>query len=130
MSRLVVWMVLFLAVVVALCACSPIARGPLKVVERDTGCLIDLQVGGQIELVLNANPSTGYVWEIASPDIQIVQPAGEPQFTADSGARDGSGKLSWVFEAVATGEDVLRLVYHRPPEQPPLRTFEVFLAVR
>jgi predicted secreted protein len=130
MSRLVIWMAAFLAFVVALCACSPVARGPLKVVERDTGCLIDLQVGGQIELVLNANPSTGYVWEIASPDIQVVKPVGEPQFTADSGARDGSGKLSWVFEAVVPGEGVLRLVYRRPAEQPPLRTFEVYLAVR
>jgi predicted secreted protein len=130
MSRLFICIAVLLVLVLSFCACSPVARGPLQVVERDTGCLIDLQVGGRIELVLNANPSAGCVWEIVTPDIEIDKPVGEAQFTLDSAAADGSGKLSWVFEAVAPGEDVLRLVCSRPVAQVPSRTFEVYLAVR
>ena len=101
-------------------------------VERDGGSLLELRVGSRFEVVLDANPSTGYVWAVSEPQVAVVQPQGEPQFTLDAKAADGSGKMTWVFEAVAAGEGVLEMVYHRPGETgaPPLRSFVLFLTIR
>ncbi len=94
--------------------------------------MIELRVGGKIELVLDANPSTGYLWEVATPDITVVKQDGEAQFKPDSKAIGTGGKMTFHFEAVAPGEEILRLIYHRPFEQdvPPLRTIEVYILVR
>jgi inhibitor of cysteine peptidase len=132
MSRFALWRLLFVVTVFWLAACAPVARGPLKVMELDSGSLLELRVGAQFVVTLNANPSTGYVWEIAPPGIAAVRPQGEPQFSADTRARDGSGTVTWPFEAVAAGEGSLRMVYHRPDEAgaTPLRSFELFLIVK
>ena len=129
MSRPALFALLSLLVLVCLSACAPVARGPLKVVERDSGSLLELRVGARYEVVLDANPSTGYVWALSEPHVAVVQPQGEPQFTLDSKAADGSGKMTWLFEAVAPGEAVLEMVYQRPGETPPLRSFVLFLTV-
>jgi len=94
--------------------------------------MIELRVGGKIELVLDANPSTGYLWDVATADITVVRQDGEPQFKPDSKDIGSGGKMTFHFEAVAPGEEVLRLIYHRPFEQdvPPLRTVEVYILVR
>lgn len=132
MSRPASWRVWLWIMVLWLGACAPVARGPLKVMELDSGSLLELRVGAQFVVTLHANPGTGYVWEMAPPEIAVVTPQGEPQFSADTRARDGSGSVTWTFEAVAAGEDSLRMVYHRPDEAgaTPLRSFELFLIVK
>ncbi|MBC7233843.1 MAG: protease inhibitor I42 family protein [Chloroflexi bacterium] len=118
-------------VAVALVACGPRVRAPLKVVERDSGSMIELRVGEQIDLVLDANPSTGYTWEVAG-EVGVVKQVGEPQFKADSQALGAGGKMTIRFEAVAPGKEWLRLVYRRSWEEgvAPAKTFEVYIVVK
>jgi inhibitor of cysteine peptidase len=132
MSRRALSGLLALLLAVSLSACTPVAREPLKVVERDSGSLLELRVGDRFDVVLDANPSTGYVWAMSDPHITVVQPQGEPQFVLNSKAGDGSGKITWVFEAIAPGEDMLEMAYRRPGETDvaPLRTFVLFLTVK
>jgi inhibitor of cysteine peptidase len=94
--------------------------------------MVELRVGDKVEIVLDSNPTTGYVWEVASPDIAVVRQEGEPQFKPDSGAVGAGGKLTLVFQAIAPGEQMLNLIYHRTFEQgvPPAKTFALDILVR
>nr|MBC7245253.1 protease inhibitor I42 family protein [Chloroflexota bacterium] len=116
--------------VVALVACT-VARKPLKVVERDTGSMLELRVGDKFDVVLDANPTTGYQWELAG-EVRVVQQVGEPEFVPDSNALGAGGKMTIHFQAVAAGEEWLRLVYHRSWEQrvAPAKTFELYILVK
>jgi predicted secreted protein len=116
----------------SLAACAPRVRGPVKVVERDSGSMVDLRVGDQVEIVLDTNPTTGYVWEVASLDITVVRQVGDARFAPDSEAIGAGGTLTLVFEAIVPGEQVLSLIYHRTFEQdvPPARTFALDVLVR
>jgi inhibitor of cysteine peptidase len=116
----------------SLTACTPPVRGPVKVVERDSGSMIELHVGDQVEIVLAGNPTTGYVWEVGSPDITVVRQVGDPQFKPDSEAVGAGGTLTLLFEAIAPGEQMLGLIYHRTFEQgvPAAKTFALDILVR
>jgi predicted secreted protein len=118
-------------VLLSVVACAPTARPPLKVVERDSGSMVELHVGDRVEIVLDSSPTAGYVWEVVSATT-VVQQEGEPQFKADSEALGSGGTLTLVFRAVAPGEQVLNLIYHRVSEEgvPPLRTFSLDILVR
>ena len=119
-------------VALSLAACAPPVHEPVKVVERDSGSMVELRVGDKVEIVLDSNPTTGYVWEVASPDIAVVRQEGEPQFKPDSEAVGAGGKLTLVFQAIAPGEQMLSLIYHRTFEQgvPPAKTFALDILVR
>jgi predicted secreted protein len=126
----------------SLAACAPRVRGPVKVAESDSGSMVELRVGEQVEIVLDSNPTAGYAWEVASEDVTVVRQVGDPQFKPDSEAVaavgtpsravGGGGTLTLLFEAVAPGEQVLTLIYHRTFEQdvPPTRTFALDILVR
>ncbi|MGB9880725.1 MAG: protease inhibitor I42 family protein [Anaerolineae bacterium] len=131
MNRSRGWWLFSVLLALALVACGPRARAPLKVVEKDSGAMIELRVGEQIELVLDANPSTGYNWEVAG-EVKVVKLVGEPQFMPDSKALGAGGKMTMRFQAVAPGEEWLRLVYRRSWEEgvAPEKTFELYISVK
>lgn len=124
---------LFLGMILALAlaACGPRVRAPLKVMERDSGSMIELRVGDQFDLVLDANPTTGYNWEVAER-VRVVEQVGEPAFTPESRALGAGGKMTIRFQAVAPGEEWLRLVYRRSWEESiaPQKTFELYILVK
>ncbi|MBC7261191.1 MAG: protease inhibitor I42 family protein [Chloroflexi bacterium] len=131
MNRSRGWWLFGVLLALALVACGPRARAPLKVVERDSGAMIELRVGEQIELVLDANPSTGYNWEVAG-EVKVVKLVGEPQFTPDSKALGAGGKMTMRFQTVAPGEEWLRVVYRRSWEEgvAPEKMFELYIVVK
>lgn len=124
-------LLLSLLIAMVLAACGPRVRTPLKVMEMDSGAMIELRVGDQIELVLEANPTTGYNWELAE-EISVVKRIGEPEFTPDSKALGAGGKVGMRFQAIASGKEWLRLVYRRSWEEgvAPEKTFELYILVK
>jgi len=117
---------------VSLPACAPRVHGPVKVVEGDSGSMVELRMGDQVQIVLDSNPTTGYVWEVASPDLTVVRQVGDPLFKPDSDAIGAGGTLTLLFQASAPGEQVLNLIYHRPFEQgvAPAKAFALDILVR
>jgi inhibitor of cysteine peptidase len=93
---------------------------------------VELKVGDALDVTLDGNPTTGYVWEVQWVDSDVLQPVGETDFEPDSGAVGSGGRVTLHFVALATGQTPLQLIYHRPWEQdvPPIRTFEVAVTVR
>jgi predicted secreted protein len=98
--------------------------------EIDQG--VGLEVGDILEVVLPANLSTGYLWEVGFYDQSVLNPYGEPEFfsTSTNPGTEESQKLH--FEAIGEGETELVLVYQRSFEEQDVnqRTFQVDVTVK
>jgi inhibitor of cysteine peptidase len=120
----------YLATVLALAAtaCTATAGGDVTVTAADSGTTVALQRGDTLVLELEANPTTGFQWEVASVDAAILEQQGDPEFESSEPGKVGSGgKLIFRFRAKESGTTTLEMVYHRAwdKETPPLQTFEL-----
>ncbi|MFN2155296.1 MAG: protease inhibitor I42 family protein [Anaerolineae bacterium] len=110
------------------------SSGEIELTAADDGRQIEMQQGQTLVVSLESNPSTGYRWERAPVEDEILQQAGEPEFR--QGGRSGlvgtPGQQIFRFQAAATGTTRLDLVYHRPWEQEakPEGIFSVTVVVR
>lgn len=135
----VVVALLMLAALIAGCGSSArsAAEGGDVVLDReDLGKQVVLQEGQDLVVTLEANPSTGYRWDVVEAEGSGLALVGEPEF--ESGA-EGQGDLVGApgmqilrFEAKDRGKTTLTLVYHRPWETDvePLETLTVEVEVR
>jgi len=109
------------------------AAGPQTLSEADAGTTVMVRMHDTIEVVLEGNPTTGFTWERAPDDesAAILEQLGDPVFQPDTELVGSGGKFTFRFEAVASGQAILRLIYHRPWETgvPPEETFEVTISV-
>lgn len=91
-----------------------------------------MYTGDTLEVILKGNPTTGYNWEVDYVDSAILRQVGKTEFKADRKTRGSGGIITMRFEALASGQTVLRLIYHRPFEKgvPPVQTLEVAVVVK
>jgi inhibitor of cysteine peptidase len=110
------------------------APDSLRLAQEDDGGSFEIQAGGTIELSLEANPSTGYAWEMddADPEASLIEQIGEPTFVSDNpDAMGAGGIITFTFRAVDRGEMVIRLVYlSSGVADAPTETFQIDLTVR
>ena len=120
-----------LLVVLVLTAGCGVSRR-VKVGSNDNGSQIELENGQLLVIALDANPTTGYMWEIVEPDEHILRQVGEGTFHYESELVGAPGVETLRFEAVSTGQTVLKMVYHRSWEKDvaPLETFSLQVVVR
>ncbi len=99
--------------------------------NSNSGGAVAVPVGGSIDLVLWANPSTGYDWEVVSFDSTVIEQVGKPEFSPDSDMIGAPGKMTFHWRAIKAGSTDLKLVYHKPGENssPPLKTFQTGITV-
>lgn len=96
----------------------------LKLTENDSGKTIELRVRDELEVVLPANPTTGYVWEVSSIDSTVLRLEKSEFMPGDKAI--GSGGMEVIkLHAIAKGSSDVRLLFHRPFERnkPPLKLF-------
>ncbi|MEI7813995.1 MAG: protease inhibitor I42 family protein [Coriobacteriia bacterium] len=102
--------------------------GPVVVTAADADKTVTVAPGQTLEVVLDANPSTGYTWTIASAP-EFLKSEGEPVFASEgaSGAVGAGGKQTMKFSVTAAGTGSLSLNYVRPWEAgvAPAETFKV-----
>ena len=111
--------------------CKPVT---IKVSESGAGSILEMKKGDSLEIVLQANPTTGYRWEVASNDTSVLKNIGI-EYQADkvpSGIVGSGGKTIMRFMAIKEGETFLQLVYRRPFEKdmPPVKKFELIVVVK
>jgi inhibitor of cysteine peptidase len=111
--------------------CKPVT---IKVSENDAGSTLEMKEGDSLEIILQANPTTGYRWEVASNDTSVLKNIGI-EYQADkvpSGIVGSGGKTIMRFMAIKEGETFLQLVYRRPFEKdmPPVKKFELNVVVK
>ena len=118
-----------------LAACTHEAsRNEPVVVEKQSQCPVELNIGQALTPTLPSNPSTGYRWLLQNPANAILNALGPEVYSSrDSDGMVGSdGQSTWRFRAKAAGEGHLVLVYQQPwaPEETPARTFDCVINVR
>jgi inhibitor of cysteine peptidase len=110
---------------------NTLAGESMKLSETDTGKTVEIVVGDDLEIILPANPTTGYVWEVSSIDSSVLQ-SNKPSFIANNTAIGAGGMEVIPFHAIAAGKSTVKLIFHRPFEQniPPLKTFELSVIIK
>jgi predicted secreted protein len=88
--------------------------------------------GERFTIVLDANRSTGFRWEIARPFDAAVVALVDTTYQEEPNAAPGQGgKEVWTFDAVAPGWTKIQLAYRRPWEDlAPARTVAYSVDVR
>jgi inhibitor of cysteine peptidase len=113
-----------------LAACQPKES---TLTEAGNGRAETVKVGENLVIELLANPSTGFTWEVAEVDTNVLQQVGETEFKSSSltPLPGAGGTQTLRFQAVAPGRTELKLIYHRPFEKdtPPARTFAIQVTV-
>ncbi len=128
-AKLILMVSMLIMSSLALSGCGP--PGEIVLSDGDSGSQISLRLGQSLVVRLEGNPSTGYTWEVAEVDESVLRQVGEIEFEAESDLAGAPGIQTLRFEAVASGETTLELVYHRPWEtEAPLETFSVDVTVR
>jgi len=123
---------------IAVIACFVLAAGivsageTIQIHEDGGGSTVELSCGDRLEVVLSANPTTGYTWEVSSLDAAVLTVSGDASFKPDSGLIGAGGRMTFSFDTGAAGRTALRLIYHRPFEKgvAPLKVFELNVTVK
>ena len=113
-----------------LLACSQKSPSNLLTME-DQGALFKCQTRQEFVVELEANPSTGYVWQISKSDPEHVRLLREETLPADRKRLGAPAKQLFYFQAMAIGRAPLKLEYRRPWEKDaePAKTFSVTLVI-
>lgn len=130
MSKVFRITVIFGLLLTALSACG--ASNDVKLDAGENGSQVELNAGQTLIVSLEGNPTTGYTWEAAELDEQVLQQVGETEFKPDSDAIGAGGVQTLRFETMNSGQTTLKLVYHRPWEEDlePAEIFSVQVVVR
>jgi inhibitor of cysteine peptidase len=128
MRRVLLPVLVAAAAVLVLGGCA--ARG-LELTAEDNGTAQTLAIDQELTITLEANPSTGYAWEIDGQPPGQLEQLGEPEFSAESKAIGAGGTQVWRFRAAESGKGELKLKYWRSfePTVPPIETFSVTVSV-
>lgn len=125
--------ILLLVVLATASACSPPPTAKaVKLDVGDAGRQAELKKGQTLDVSLEANPTTGYEWEVEEIDENILRQLEEQDFKPQSKLVGAPGIQTLYFQAVGEGQTTLKLIYHRRWEKgvEPLETYSVEVVVR
>ena len=102
----------------------------VQVDQSMAGSTVNLQYGYDLGIVLDGNPSTGYQWEVADYDDDVVRQSGNPWFGPLSGKVGAPGNFVYRFNTTGRGETDLQFDYVQPAGGEPSKTFTVTIRVQ
>lgn len=105
----------------------------VKLGAEDAGGVFDVEKGKFVVITLEANPTTGYTWEVEKPlDELVMQQVGDIEFEPQSELVGSGGVQTIRFEVIGEGQATIELVYRRHWEMDvePLETFSVQITSR
>jgi predicted secreted protein len=111
------------ALCVAIVLWSGLAAGQapngVTVVDEKTAGDVSLKVGGRLEVHLEANHTTGYLWVQVPVEKPVLQKLGKAVYHQNpSDGKVGVGGMEvWKYKAVRAGKQSLRFEYRRPWEK-------------
>jgi inhibitor of cysteine peptidase len=91
----------------------------------------ELKPGQELEVTLEGNATTGYLWDVSAIDETILRQVGAPRIIPAGSADGAGGQFVFRFAAVVAGQARLELVYRRPWEKDvaPADTFAIQVKV-
>jgi inhibitor of cysteine peptidase len=130
MVRRILFLVVLVGVLIPTAGCG---SRQIKLTSIDNGKTMNVNVGEQIVVALDGNPSTGYTWEAKDLDASMLQQVGEIEFkSSNPGLVGAGGTLTLTFTTLKAGTTTLTLAYHRPWELDvkPQSSFVVTVSVK
>lgn len=115
-----------------LSSCALLPSRHYTVGLEDSGSTLHLRTGDEFTILLEGNPTTGYLWQFAAPyDETVVILKGDRYISPSEALCGAPGKRSLTFVAEDPGRTGLKLVYVRPWEknQPPEKEFHLMILV-
>ncbi len=90
-----------------------------------------MNVGDALQITLDENQSTGYLWSIVTNDDEVLAESEEPAYRVDSDSDGSGGQKTYMFKAAAPGTSKLRIVNGMVGETAviPNRVFELTVEV-
>lgn len=125
--------VLCLAVLGFLLASCNLSGGKvIKAGEESNGQSIELKADQKLQVSLAGNPTTGYNWDLVEYDQSVLKQVGDMKYKADSKLIGSGGVMTFTFEALASGNTTIKLIYHRSWETdvPPEKSYELIITVK
>ena len=115
--------------IIFLSGCS--AGNPIQLYQIDSGRTIKMEPDDTLEIVLDANPTTGYQWKALPWDTEVIEQIDKPVYKSKSKAIGSGGESTFYFKALSTGQTPLKFIYYRAFEKdiPPVKSFKVTIAV-
>ena len=121
------------AVLLSMTSLAVLAQNTVTVTEGDGNTQVTLNPGDTLVVQLNANPSTGYSWQVVQNNPYLLPQIGRGRFQgSDSGMMGAPGKMVFRFRAANAGGEALRMVYSRPFGSggiPPADTFQLLVVI-
>jgi inhibitor of cysteine peptidase len=129
--------VVFAAIVVFAGLAAPAFGDPAtardtKVTDSDNGRAVTLKTGDMLTVSLASTPGTGYGWNVARLDSQVLEEAGKPAIIHNAHPMPGAPAVQvFRFTAAGVGATTLELDYVRPWEKgvAPARIFRLAITV-
>ena len=114
---------------VSLMVCG-FAQATLQLTGMDSGRTIKVKVGTVINISLEGNPTTGYLWEVTSKNAPVLTLV-KQEFKPGSKLIGAGGTTTFQYRADKKGNTKVTVVYHRPWEKnkAPIKTFQLNIAV-
>ena len=79
---------------------------------------IEVATGQEFSIILGANRTVGYRWDIAKPlDRGVVKPVRSDYKIENGGKAAAGGKEVWTFKAIGEGKTKIMMKYMRPQEK-------------
>lgn len=99
--------------------------------EADNGQTVTMSVGDMLQIMLDENQTTGYLWSIVTNDVSVLALSGEPAYEVESDAIGAGGTITFMFQAVGPGASTLRMVnaMQQDTAVTPAETFELTVQV-
>lgn len=94
--------------------------------------IIKMKTGDNLEIILEGNPTTGYIWEKVEGDNTILSQQGDYEYIPTKLLAGSGGKFVFTFLGAAAGKTKLHFIYHRTFEKnvSPVKLYEVIVIVK
>ncbi len=104
---------LMLAILLAGCGGGTVK----KYTEANSGSTIELKAGDEINIVLESNETTGFVWSQADGmDTRVIEKVSDQYYASTSNRVGAPGEHTWIFKALQQGETKIKLNLGKPWE--------------
>lgn len=126
---------LALGVSLAVAACGGGTGGggaTYQLTAADSGSALQAAVGDEIVITLEANPTTGYSWQLApglDPSVVAFGSESYQQQSAEPAMVGVGGTDTWTFDAVGEGTTTIPLAYVRSGDPVAAESFTVTVTV-
>jgi predicted secreted protein len=114
----------FIATALALFMAAGCSDSFGKEKQNPQAAIIEVNLGGNAVITLEANHTTGFRWQLAKdPDKSMLEFADTQYITEETGLIGSGGQEVWTFKTLKKGKTEVALEYVRPWEKdtPPAR---------